>query len=267
MRLILNGDDLGYSPAVNQAIFALHERGRLSSASLLVNLPHSEAAIRLALERPNLAVGVHLNLTRDRPCSPPEQIPTLVGKGGLFYPSPAFFPRAATGRISMGQVEIELRAQIELTRAAGLRITHLDSHSHWHILSPFRCLLQRLAREYGVPRIRTSSLRSTLLPNPIWLAVLTLAPASQPTYFLSLHHWLNGPGEFSPLLNGRRVRRLLGRPEVTTEVVLHPGRAQDPDFPPDTLPAERRQWEYDLVQSALFDRWLEAVGAQVVPIS
>lgn len=264
MQLIVNGDDLGYSPAVNQAILSLHEQGRLSSASLLVNLPHSEAAIQLARERPGLAVGIHLNLTRGRPCSTPGQIPALIGRGGLFHASPGFFPRAAAGLISLDQVEIELRAQIERARAAGLRIAHLDSHSHWHLLSPFRALLQRLAREYGVPRIRTGALRSTLMPNPLWLAVLALAPVPEQAYLISLHHWLRGEGDLSPLLSGRGIRRLFDRPGAIVELVLHPGRADDPDFPPDTLPAGRRQWEFDWASSALFDRWLEAVSAQLI---
>jgi hypothetical protein len=79
---------------------------------------------------------------------------------------------------------------------------------------------------------------------------------------VSLHHWLRGAGEASPFLFGRRVRRLLDRPGVTVELVLHPGRAVDPDFPPDTLPAERREWEFEFVQSAAFDDWLAAVGAK-----
>ena len=49
MRVILNADDLGYTPAVNQTILALHDAGCLTSASLVVNLPHSAAAIQMRL--------------------------------------------------------------------------------------------------------------------------------------------------------------------------------------------------------------------------
>lgn len=269
MRLIVNADDLGYSLAVNEAVWLLHDRGRLDSASLLVNLPHSGAAMREAAERTGLAVGIHLNLTKGRPCLALEQVPSLVGSGGAFFPSPAFFSRALAGRVKLAEVEAELRAQIERALAAGIALAHLDSHSHWHALPRFDRLVQALAAEHAVPRLRQANPFRALLPNPLWLAVVptAMAPPIQggPTrsdYIVSLHHWLRGAGEALPLLFGRRVRRLLKRPGVTVELVLHPGRAVDPDFPPDTLPAERREWELEFVQSAAFDNWLAAVGAK-----
>jgi len=266
--LILNADDLGYSPAVNRAIFALHACGRLDSASLVVNLPHSRAAMEGACERPELAVGIHLNLTKGRPCLPPEQIPSLAGGDGVFHTPPAFFARALAGRVSLGEVEAELRVQIERALAAGIRISHLDSHSHWHVLPDFNRLLQNLLTEYSISRIRTTSLRRVLLPNPLWLAAVTRRPVprgrpAQLDYLLSLHQWLRGAGEVSPLLHGRQVCRLLARPGMTAELVLHPGRAGDPDFLPDTLPAERRQWEFDFAQGDVFAEWLAAVTGWV----
>ncbi len=269
MRLIVNADDLGYSPAVNEAVWLLHDRGRLDSASLLVNLPHSGAAMMGAADRPGLAVGIHLNLTKGRPCLAPEQVPSLVGSGGAFFSSPAFFPRALAGRVRLVEVEAELQTQIERALAAGIALAHLDSHSHWHALPRFGRLVQALAAEHAVPRLRQANPFRALLPNPLWLAAVPTAMAPPmrggPTgsdYMLSLHHWLRNAGEAVPLLFGRRVRRLLDRPGVTVELVLHPGRAADPDFPPDTLPAERREWELEFVQSAAFDDWLAAVGAE-----
>ncbi len=269
MRLIVNADDLGYSPAVNEAAWLLHDRGRLDSASLLVNLPHSGAAMRGAVERPGLAVGIHLNLTKGQPCLAPEQIPSLVGSGGAFFSSPAFFSRALAGRIRLAEAEAELRAQIERALAAGIALAHLDSHSHWHALPRFDRLVQALAAEHAVPRLRQANPFRALLPNPLWLAAVPTAMAPPmrggpigSDYMLSLHHWLRNAGEAVPLLFGRRVRRLLDRPGVTVELVVHPGRAADPDFPPDTLPAERREWEFGFVQSAAFDDWQAAVGAE-----
>ncbi|QLQ06530.1 MAG: ChbG/HpnK family deacetylase [Anaerolineae bacterium] len=42
--LIINADDLGYSPTVNRAIADLFAAGLITSASLLVNQPASEEA-------------------------------------------------------------------------------------------------------------------------------------------------------------------------------------------------------------------------------
>jgi predicted glycoside hydrolase/deacetylase ChbG (UPF0249 family) len=112
MRLLLNADDLGYSPVVNETIFDLHARGRLSSASLIVNLPHSKTAMAGAAERPDLALGLHLNLTRGLPCLPAEEIPSLVGRDGNFHLTPLLYARAAAGLVDLDEARAELRAQI-----------------------------------------------------------------------------------------------------------------------------------------------------------
>jgi predicted glycoside hydrolase/deacetylase ChbG (UPF0249 family) len=63
--LIVNGDDFGMTPGVNLGIVEAHRLGILTSASLLVNRPASEAAAALARECPALSVGLHLELSAD----------------------------------------------------------------------------------------------------------------------------------------------------------------------------------------------------------
>lgn len=58
--LIVNADDLGLSAAVNDGIFAAHERGIVTSASLMVDRPAAEGAAEALAEHPDLAVGLHL---------------------------------------------------------------------------------------------------------------------------------------------------------------------------------------------------------------
>ncbi|MGN6276361.1 MAG: carbohydrate deacetylase [Solirubrobacterales bacterium] len=58
--LIVNADDLGLSAAVNEGIFAAHERGIVTSASLMVDRPAAEAAAKALARHPDLAVGLHL---------------------------------------------------------------------------------------------------------------------------------------------------------------------------------------------------------------
>lgn len=61
--IVVNGDDLGLSPGVNQGIVEAHERGVLTSASLLVELPASREGADLARDLPALSVGLHADLT------------------------------------------------------------------------------------------------------------------------------------------------------------------------------------------------------------
>lgn len=58
--LIVNADDLGLSAAVNEGIFEAHERGIVTSASLMVDRPAAAAAAEALAEHPDLAVGLHL---------------------------------------------------------------------------------------------------------------------------------------------------------------------------------------------------------------
>jgi predicted glycoside hydrolase/deacetylase ChbG (UPF0249 family) len=38
-RVIINGDDFGMSPGINQAIIKLHQQGRMNSTSIMANMP------------------------------------------------------------------------------------------------------------------------------------------------------------------------------------------------------------------------------------
>lgn len=58
--LIVNADDLGLSTAVNDGVFAAHERGIVTSASLMVDRPSAVAAVEALAEHRDLAVGLHL---------------------------------------------------------------------------------------------------------------------------------------------------------------------------------------------------------------
>lgn len=58
--LIVNADDLGLSEAMNEGIFEAHERGVVTSASLMVGRPAAAAAVEALAEHPDLAIGLHL---------------------------------------------------------------------------------------------------------------------------------------------------------------------------------------------------------------
>jgi predicted glycoside hydrolase/deacetylase ChbG (UPF0249 family) len=63
--LIVNADDLGLSEAVNEGVFAAHEQGIVTSASLMVGRPAAAAAVAELSEHPDLAIGLHLEAGED----------------------------------------------------------------------------------------------------------------------------------------------------------------------------------------------------------
>ncbi len=50
--VIVNADDLGLSAEIDRGILEAHDRGIVTSASLLVDAPDAEAAVREARQRP-----------------------------------------------------------------------------------------------------------------------------------------------------------------------------------------------------------------------
>jgi predicted glycoside hydrolase/deacetylase ChbG (UPF0249 family) len=138
--LIVNADDLGLSGAVNAGIAAAHERGIVTSASMMVRQAAAPAAASYAQAHPELAVGLHIDL---------GQWDYVNGEWMAAY--------ARCDPDDEAAVETECRAQLEVFRRLLDRDpTHLDSHQHAHMSEPVAAVAARLAAELGVPlRART----------------------------------------------------------------------------------------------------------------
>lgn len=60
--VVVNADDFGLTRGVNRGIVEAHQRGIVTSTSLLVDAAASAAAAALAESLPDLSVGLHLDL-------------------------------------------------------------------------------------------------------------------------------------------------------------------------------------------------------------
>ncbi len=154
-RMIFNADDFGLSPAVNRGILEAFREGVLTSTTMLVNLDHFEDAVAIAGRNPDLPVGIHLSLLWGRPVSSPEQVPSLVDRGGCF-PRRLAVParRYVLGRLDPDHVRREFRAQIRTFLDAGLTPTHVDTHKHVHGLPRVMEALGAVAAEFGIDKVR-----------------------------------------------------------------------------------------------------------------
>jgi hopanoid biosynthesis associated protein HpnK len=154
-RLVVNADDLGLTLGVNSGIYDAHDRGVLTSASLFANAPATADAIYRARFRPSLGIGAHLTLVDGAPTLPPNRVPSLVRDDGRFRTSwKPFIVACLRGHVALGEVELELAAQIDRLRAEGLRLTHLDAHKHVHAFPPIFAIVVRLAARFGIPTVR-----------------------------------------------------------------------------------------------------------------
>lgn len=154
-RLIVTADDFGLTEGVNRGIIEAHCRGIVTSTSLMANGGAFDDAVKRARRAPKLGIGAHLNLTEGPTISPPTAVRTLTGRHGEMRTGPMSVGKGiATGRIRLGDVELELRAQIEKILAADVTLSHLDGHKHIHLLPGVFEIVVKLAGEYGIKGIR-----------------------------------------------------------------------------------------------------------------
>ncbi len=153
--LIINGDDFGYSEAVNRAIIQAHREGVLTSCSLMVNERAAGQAVEMAKQNPRLAVGLHLVLVLGRATLPHSEIPHITDPQGNFTNSSFragiqyYFSQAARRELRR-----EMRAQFERFAATGLPFSHVDGHTHLHQHPVVFDELIELCEEFGVRRVR-----------------------------------------------------------------------------------------------------------------
>jgi len=132
-RLIINADDYGLSRGITEGILLTHQKGILTSTSLMVNQPATDYAISRAAEVPELGIGIHLNLTQGMPVLPKDQVRTLVDDDGYFYSCGRLAKKLLRLQVSAQEIEAEFRAQIQLMKSYGLMPTHADSHHRIHM--------------------------------------------------------------------------------------------------------------------------------------
>src|SRR5215472_4234338 len=130
--LIVNADDYGASGGINRGIIEAHQRGILTSASLLVAAQGAGEAAALSRTAPNLSVGLHADVRKE-------------------LEEPAADAQSLTE---------SLRRQFSrFEQLMHRRPTHIDSHHNVHRDPRALPLFLELAREYGMPLREHSPVR------------------------------------------------------------------------------------------------------------
>jgi hopanoid biosynthesis associated protein HpnK len=154
-RLIVNADDFGRSESINQAVIQAHQRGILTSTSLMVNEPGAEQAVGMARQNPGLGVGLHLALVCGRAALPPEKIPNLAGPNGQFTENAVgaglkyFFSSKCRE-----QLRAEISGQFERFHATGLPLDHVNGHLNMHLHPVVLRILVENAHRWGIHAMR-----------------------------------------------------------------------------------------------------------------
>jgi predicted glycoside hydrolase/deacetylase ChbG (UPF0249 family) len=193
-RLIVNADDFGLTLGVNRAILECHQRGIVTSTTLMANSDEFADAVASAkrlvpqasgvpsMRRhcassggadPALGIGCHIVLADGGPVLPPSQVPSLLMPGtGLFYRSIQQLARQAlTHRFRPEEIEAEATAQFQKIQAEGIKISHFDAHKHAHMFPSILKPLLRAAAACGIPALRNPFEPVFSMPIPSLLRI------------------------------------------------------------------------------------------------
>jgi predicted glycoside hydrolase/deacetylase ChbG (UPF0249 family) len=132
--LVVNADDFGYSRSVNRGVIEAHEQGIVTSASLMVDRPGAAEAAEYATRRPQLGLGLHVELKRWRVSWLPR--------------------RGSTSRASalVRATSLQVQRQLERFRMlVGRDPSHLDAHHNRHLSEHVRPQFEELAEQLSIP--------------------------------------------------------------------------------------------------------------------
>lgn len=246
-NLIVNADDLGWTPGVNRGIAEAHRRGLVTSTSLLANGAAFASGVDVAGKAPSLGVGVHLNLSDGHPVLERSKVSSLVNDEGIFAGGPeSLLLRLASRSISLEEVEREWNAQIAKVREAGIQPTHLDGHKHVHMLPGLFEIALRLAKRHKIGAIRVSheasSLRTALSAGEDQKTSVVLKQGVQARGLkllardarkmadragIATADYFCGIAQTGELTQEGVAKLLSSLPEGTTELMCHPGYSDE----------------------------------------
>jgi predicted glycoside hydrolase/deacetylase ChbG (UPF0249 family) len=185
--LIVNGDDTGMCHAANLATTECLEKGLMRTATIMVPCPWFSEIVAYAKQNPDKDFGVHLCHTAEwgkyrwGPVADRKEVPGLLDAAGYLWKD----VEDVYAHAKPEEALIEGRAQIKKALAAGIDVTHLDSHMGTLQLNPefFKVYVQ-LAREFDLPLRMASQETMTRFGQPELRKLVAAQGIVFPDYFV-----------------------------------------------------------------------------------
>lgn len=209
MKIRINADDLGISSQVNKAIILLMSNGLVDTASLIIKSDLFNLTLRDILDNGlEKRVGLHLNLIEGKPLTKEiTNLPRFCDSSGYFIKLKkrtlkSFIPLTLKEKDALNH---EIEAQINKMTSSGLKVQHIDSHSHTHY--DFHLLKQviHIAKKNNINRIRI--IRNVIPSNQKHLFkdayrilanlyIMSNFPNTTENYFGSMFDYVNSKKRF-----------------------------------------------------------------------
>ncbi|RAV98327.1 polysaccharide deacetylase family protein [Pseudochryseolinea flava] len=158
-RLIVRGDDMGFSHAGNEALIKCFKDGIETSIEVIVPSPWFPEAVQMLKDNPRVDVGIHIALTSEWDnvkYRPVANVPSLTNEDGYFFPfihSNTNYPGQALkeNKWRIEDIEKEFRAQIELGLKKIPQVSHVSAHMGcYHMTPEVEAVMTKLAKEYKI---------------------------------------------------------------------------------------------------------------------
>jgi CubicO group peptidase (beta-lactamase class C family)/predicted glycoside hydrolase/deacetylase ChbG (UPF0249 family) len=161
-RLIVRGDDMGFSHAANEALIKCYKEGIETSIEIIVPSPWYPEAIKMLQQNPAIDVGLHFAITAEwdgikwRPLTAAT---SLRDENGYFFPMlfpNKNYPKNALQEqpYKLEEIEAELRAQITMARKHIPWLSHVSGHMGSTAFSPeVKAMVARVSKEMGIPMV------------------------------------------------------------------------------------------------------------------
>jgi predicted glycoside hydrolase/deacetylase ChbG (UPF0249 family) len=282
-RLIVNADDFGLTHGVNRAILACHERGIVSSATLMANGSCFDEAVALTARMAGLSVGCHIVLVDGEPLLPPNEVRSLLAPGtNRFYNSIGEVLRAvARGRFRADEVEYEAWAQFARLQRSNVEVSHFDAHKHTHMFPSILKPLLRAASAHGIFAVRNpfdapdvvtfreARASNTLLIRKIQTSLLRTFLRQRWVHAVRAAGFTTTDGSLGVAATGTldeiSLRAILKQmPPGTWELVCHPGYHDSDLAAVRTKLRESREVEMLALLGITVEELAEQYGAELV---
>ncbi len=240
--LIIQADDVGVHPQVDQAALDAVDSGCITSLGFLVSGDTSDAVAEAIRARgPGVGLSLQLALTR----LPALADSRLAQKG---QPLPGSWRnlarRLARGAVRREDLALEVRAQVRRARALGIPIDHVDSHEHVHLMPGVADVVAKVMREEGLAqRVRiTRTPRGELAKDARAVALRAAASFSRRTAWKGFASPDRVVGVAEQGAHADFVHALdrVSADVRSIELIVHAARPPAPEQPP--LPQGGEDW-------------------------
>jgi len=120
----------------------------------MANGPAFDEAVGVAKTLPRLSVGCHVVLTDGTPVLAADGLKSITSDSHFRDGMVIFAARAIAGAMNPGEISAETEAQIRKIQAAGVHVSHIDTHKHTHLFPKILHPVLKAAAACGVRAVR-----------------------------------------------------------------------------------------------------------------